>query len=198
MATLAPRHRVPFRFDGDNPDAQRAAAKRAADFVVGISRSQREAVRAIILRSIRDGIPPLDAARLIRDVVGLDPRRANAVANYREELVRQGSANVSGLVDRYAERQLRNRAETIARTEILEALNAGALESWRQARADGYLTGDAEKEWIVTPDDLLCPICEPLDGERRPVEVPFSGGVMMPPQHANCRCAAAPVEPRPE
>src|SRR3990172_3405532 len=104
MATLAPRHRVPFRFDGDNP------------------RSQRAAVRAIILRSIRDGIPPLDAARLIRDVVGLDPRRANAVANYREELVRQGSANVSGLVDRYAERQLRNRAETIARNEILEAL----------------------------------------------------------------------------
>jgi SPP1 gp7 family putative phage head morphogenesis protein len=145
------------------------------------------------VRSIRDGIPPLEAARLIRSVVGLDPRRAQAVANYRAELVEQGAANVSALVDRYAARQLRQRADVIARTEILEALNDGALESWRQAREDGFLGGNAAKEWIVTRDEKLDDECAALDGEVVPLDAQFSAGVDGPPLHPQCRCAVAPV-----
>jgi len=197
MASLPTPGRAKFAFDGHNPAAVRAAEQRAALLVVGLTRQQRDTVRGIIVRSIRDGIPPLEAARLIRSVVGLDPRRAQAVANYRAELVEQGTANVSSLVDRYAARLLRQRGDVIARTEVLGALNDGALEAARQARDDGFLSGSSLKVWLTTPDDLLCPICEPLDGETVPLESPFSWGGDVPPRHVSCRCSWAPIEPNP-
>lgn len=84
-----------------------------------------------------------------------------------------------------------DRADTIARTESMRASNQGQIESWKQATDEGLLTGEEQKEWITTPDDRLCPICEPLDGETTPMDKPFStelGRVDGPPVHPNCRC----------
>lgn len=83
------------------------------------------------------------------------------------------------------------RAETIARTESMRASNQGQLEAWKQATDEGLLTGDEEQEWIVTPDDRLCPVCEPLDGTKAPLGGMFDtelGKVDGPPLHPNCRC----------
>ena len=84
------------------------------------------------------------------------------------------------------------RAETIARTETITASNQGQILAWEQAKEEGLLGGNEKKVWIVTPDDRLCPICEPLDG----VTVGFSEtfdvegeALEGPPAHPNCRCA---------
>ena len=45
-------------------------------------------------------------------------------------------------------------------------------------------------------NDLLvhnCPICGALHGEIVPIGQPFSGGIMNPPAHTNCRCWILPV-----
>jgi SPP1 gp7 family putative phage head morphogenesis protein len=84
-----------------------------------------------------------------------------------------------------------DRAETIARTEVMSAANEGQLEAWDQAKEDGLLTGAEQKEWIVTPDDRLCPVCEPMDGETVPIDEDFDvDGDLLdgPPAHPNCRC----------
>lgn len=81
-----------------------------------------------------------------------------------------------------------DRAERIARTETMRASNEGLLESWRQALDEELIEGDLKKEWITTPDDRLCPVCEPLDGEQVGVDETFSVGVVTPPAHPNCRC----------
>jgi SPP1 gp7 family putative phage head morphogenesis protein len=87
------------------------------------------------------------------------------------------------------------RAETIARTETMRASNQGQQELWAQAEDAGLLTGKEEQEWIVTPDDRLCPICEPMDGVTAPMGGSFrlnTGEVVDgPPAHPNCRCTIA-------
>lgn len=86
------------------------------------------------------------------------------------------------------------RADVIARTETMRAANQGQLEAWDQAEEQGLLTGDEKKEWIVTPDDRLCPICEPLDGEQVDRDGTFNvegEEIDGPPAHPRCRCAMA-------
>jgi SPP1 gp7 family putative phage head morphogenesis protein len=83
------------------------------------------------------------------------------------------------------------RAEVIARTEVMRASNAGQIEAWDQATEAGLLTGNESKEWIVTPDDRLCPICEPMDGVQVGLDEMFDvdgDQVDEPPAHPNCRC----------
>jgi SPP1 gp7 family putative phage head morphogenesis protein len=83
------------------------------------------------------------------------------------------------------------RAEVIARTETMKASNEGVQEAWNQAVDEGLLTGKELQVWIVTDDDRLCPICEPLDGETAAIDGEFeSDGETYdgPPAHPNCRC----------
>jgi SPP1 gp7 family putative phage head morphogenesis protein len=83
------------------------------------------------------------------------------------------------------------RAENIARTETMRASNEGQLEAWDQATDAGLLTGTEEKEWIVTPDDRLCPICEPMEGETAALNEDFDvdgDKIDAPPAHPRCRC----------
>lgn len=87
-----------------------------------------------------------------------------------------------------------SRAQTIARTETMTASNQGQLEAWEQAKEAGLLSGGEQKEWIVTPDDRLCPICEPMDGVNVGLDEKFvvNGEELDgPPAHPNCRCTIA-------
>lgn len=191
-----------FGFTGTNPTAARVAAKSAARLVTAIARETMLAIRSLIVHSIADGIPPREAARAIRSMVGMNAQQARAAERYRQQLVDSGleAGRVETLTDRYVARKVRERSRTIARTEIMTALNEGARESWREAKGDGLLSAEAVKEWIVTPDEKLCPICAPLDGVQVPLDEDFeteNGSLPGPPAHPNCRCAQAVTEPTP-
>lgn len=83
------------------------------------------------------------------------------------------------------------RAEMIARTETMDAANEGQQAAWDQAIDDGLLTGNEKQEWIVTPDDRLCPICEDVDGQTVGLDENFEvdgDEIDGPPAHPNCRC----------
>jgi hypothetical protein len=58
----------------------------------------------------------------------------------------------------------------------MRASNEGQQEAWDQAVEEGLLTGNEQQEWIVTPDDRLCPECEPFDGCRRRLDGTFRSG----------------------
>lgn len=76
--------------------------------------------------------------------------------------------------------------ERLARTEAMQALNEGALESFRQSRV---ING---KMWIAHAG--ACVICEGLNGIRRYLEQTFPGGYQRPPEpHPNCRCSLGGV-----
>jgi hypothetical protein len=178
-------------FKGDNKRAQSVAEKQAARMVTEITKETRAALRALVARSIREGIPPYNAARAIRDMVGLTTRQSQAAMNYRRGLIESGLTleKVDRLTEKYAAKKLRERSENIARTEIMGALNKGSKEATRQAEADGLLDDKATKTWIITPDDRLCDQCEPLDDMTIPLNADFPQGD--PPLHPQCRCIVA-------
>lgn len=180
---------VATAFSGTNPEAQAAVDNYTRAYVWNISQESRAAIASIVRRAIAEGTEPYEAAKLIESVIGLNRQQALAVASYRAELIRSGLSpdRVALLVNIYSERKLIERALMIARTEIMAALNEGSLEAYRRAVREGLLTNPM-KQWITTPDEKLCPQCEPLDDEEVPLEMPFSSGDMRPPLHPNCRC----------
>lgn len=202
-ALLPPGARVKMRFTGPNSHAAAAARQQAAQFVTGVTDETRRAIRTIVTRSFTEGIPPREAAQLIKPMIGLTRNQAVAVATRRSDLIADGSsaARAGAVAKRYADKLLTLRAETIARTEVIRASAAGQVAAWQESINAGRLSPRAQKIWIVTDDDRLCPICAPLDGATAPVASggKFStriGKVDAPPVHPRCRCAIG-VEPGP-
>lgn len=186
MATIA------FRFDAKNPAAQRVAEREAAAAVTEITLETKRAIRTLIVQSIRDGIPPYEAARRIRAMVGMTTRQALAADNFRASLVDLGltESRIELQMARYIAKKIRERSINIARTEVMNALVRGTAESWVQARKAKLLTRKQVAEIIVTDDSRLCSICEPLDG----VQVPIDDFSSHPPFHSMCRCAIGIVD----
>jgi hypothetical protein len=170
-----------------------AAETHAAALVHGITDTARSAVRDIIVRGQREGLSVDVVAAEVRDVIGLHPRWARAVANRHRYLASQNTppARVDKLVAAYRSRLLDTQARTIARTELLRSSNAGAMEGYRQAESafpDGLV-----REWVTAREDgRLCPICLPLNGRQvAGLEALYDtplGPVLHPPLHPRCRC----------
>ncbi len=204
---------IGLSFDRTNPEAQRWAEERAATLVTQVTDNARQAIRGIVTQAFAEELPPRQAAKLVRSVIGLTDGQATAVTKLRARLataapgslVKAGKVRIrvptTGVtqtlmqrsVTSYAERLLRQRALTIAAHETLEASNAGQQQLWRQAVETGHLTGEEQREPIITPDERLCPICAALEGQRRGLTEPFTlpdGTTKMhAPFHVGCRCS---------
>lgn len=183
-------------FDLTNPKAVEAIDLQAGQLIRNITAESRAAIREVLRRGFQQGRTVDQMAVEIRQSIGLTERGAGAVSNYRQA---QLDAGVDELVverraQRYAQRLLNQRAETIARTETLAASNRGQQAVWEEAARGGTLPPDAQRVWIVTPDDRLCEdICMPMEDQVRGLNEPFITGdgqsVMTPPAHVQCRCA---------
>lgn len=192
---------VGWRFDAKNKEALAYAERQAARYVKQISEETRKAIQNLIVRSIQEGRSARDTARLIEETVGLTSQNTAAVNNYYNMLISRGEnpQRAWSLTAKYSDKLLKLRAKTIARTEIMGALNAGAMEQARQRAADGVYR-NPQKKWMITRDELTCKICRPLAGQVKPLNTPFSNGVDAPPAHPNCRCSLSfsdPVEVKP-
>lgn len=169
-----------------NPLAAQIAERQAARFVTRVGRETRAAIRAAIVAGVRANTSRAQVQQQILAVVGLTERQARAVERLR------ASGASADAVARYAQRLLRLRARTIARTETMAAANAGQQAAWQAAQRAGLLPLGAKRTWITTPDDRLCPLCQVVGGQVVGIDEPFQtplGAVMNPPLHPNCRCA---------
>ena len=189
-----------------NPSAVLWASTRSSSLIVAITDQQRNAVRDLVRTVVAGGGTTDSVQKHIRQVVGLDPRRASALANFalyttaHATQTPKGQAAAQRAIDRYRQRLLRSRAEVIARTEVLTSMNQGQQEAWIEAKNRGEIGAGLVKRWIVTPDDRLCPYCAPLHGQQVQVDQPFKtpyGDKMTPPAHPQCRCAQGLVRGKP-
>lgn len=174
-----------------------------AELVTNLAQEQKDALNAIIAHASGDtAITPDEAARIMRPVIGLTKPQAMANTRYREavkaaylkahpngkpETAEKKAADAAA---RYAARQHRYRAQSIARTELAYGYNAGAYGATKDAQAQGYI-GDCKKVWLTAFDERVCPICSQMDDEKRNMDEMFSNGKMLPPGHPQCRCAVA-------
>lgn len=193
-----PQVRVRGLFDVTNPRVSDWIREHSGARITAISEESRRAIRELIATGYERGMTAAQLGRAIRSSIGLTPRQARAVANMRARMMADGipAERIDKVTGRYAERLLRQRAEVIARTEIIAAENAGQIELWQQQIDAGIIEATALKEWIVTPDDRLCPECQDMDGQQVPVSASFVGADDAPPLHPNCRCAIRLVFPK--
>lgn len=198
---------VALSFSVISPQVLRAAETLTALLIREVSAETRRAVQRIIFNSIRDGVAPRDAAKLVRNVIGLTERQALSVATFRDGLVKAKTppARVERLTERLAQRKLKDRSLTIARTETMRAANRGQTLLWQEMVKDRLVdTRTFRQRWLTTPDDRLCPRCAPLNGKVTHIGGSFSEterGVLpsdrvsvagettqSPPLHPRCRC----------
>lgn len=187
-------------FDILNPSTASYIRQYEFDLIQQITDESREAIRAIILAAFEAGGHPYQQAREIRMLIGLTERQMNAVSNYWDSLLEadMSDARAETLAMQYYGRLLNYRARTIARTETIRAAGQGREALWAQAVEQGLLDPyKTKRQWVVTPDDLLCPICASIP-EMNPGGVRLSedfrstvGFLEQEPAHPNCRCSVS-------
>lgn len=80
-----------------------------------------------------------------------------------------------------------NRADRIARTEIVTAHVQGNVQIWQKS-------GLVDKiEWITAHDEMVCLVCALNNAAIRDFGKPFPSGAISSPAHPRCRCDLLPV-----
>ena len=186
-----------------------------------LSQNSRDAVFRIVTEAARRGEPPEAIASDIRAAIGLTDRQMQAVSNFRRMLedgdkaaltrdlrdqrydsaVRRAidagetPSRIDEMVTAYADRYLDYRAETIARTESVRAVNLGLHDSYQQAVDNETFPKEAiTRRWLVDLDERTCPICMAIPGLNPngvAVDEDFvtpQGPIADPPIHPRCRC----------
>lgn len=185
-------------FDVLNPASVSFIRQYEFELIQGLEGETRSGIRQIVLDAFEEGGHPYQQAREIRLLIGLTERQMNAVSNYWDNLLEAGASDsrAETLAMAYYGRLLNHRARTIARTETIRAAGMGREALWRQAVDEGLLDPYASRrQWLVTPDDRLCPVCEAIPdmnpggvGLFESFKTP-NGPELQEPAHPNCRCS---------
>lgn len=222
--------RVAISFDPTHPRAAELMRGNRLEFVREMTRAQREATSASLIEALRTGAGPTQVAHTLRDSIGLTEAQRRAVSNYRRLLeagdaaalsrdlrdrrfdpsVRRavedgeplGAAKIYRMVERYRNRYLQYRAETIARTEVQRTVGRARRESITQVLEQiGEPKESVVRTWVATGDKRTRDTHAEMDGQQRGLDAPYessSGARMMHPGDAslgapaeeliNCRC----------
>lgn len=119
------------------------------------------------VKNVLGRVGPSDVTRLSTDELGRVHRAVYPKGAPTRKLIDQR-------VTRYRNMKLRQRSISIARTESINSLNQGMMESWKEAGVERY-------EWMASSD--ACPICTDLNGRVWNV-----GHGPVPTAHPSCRC----------
>lgn len=189
-------------------DAAQAARTMVGDLIQGIevgrvnpltgirSRGTLDIVRDLVAEGYELGRRHAASARLIRDVIGLDDRRAAALVKYAARLEAKGVAEGRrlALIAKESKKKLQSRGLAVSRTETIRAASLAQDMIWERAVQAGQITEDYEQEWVASPSAFnpeKCPtgVCARLNHSRAPIggEFPAPGG-KGPPVHPNCFC----------
>lgn len=193
---------LPLDLDIFRRDAADAARRMVGDLIQWIevgrvnpvtgvrSRGQIDIVRDLIAEGFETGRSHRASAHLIRDVIGLDDRRATALAKYAAELEAKGVPQAMRLpmIAAEAKRKGQSRGLAVSRTESIRAASLAQDMIWQRGLEAGQIPDVYEQEWLPSP--RACSICEGLRGARAPIggRFPDPGGIGPPNPHTHCAC----------
>lgn len=116
---------------------------------------------------------------------GLDKTSEKAVRDALSYFVTTPGATVGNVIDVLEREFDSERAWRIAITETTR-IYAEANQIFAQELAGQYPDMQIIKRYYTNNDDLVCPICSPLDGKEAAYNDDFA--IPNPPLHVNCRC----------
>jgi len=178
-------------FDPTTDAVQRYIKNEVGRLIVEVGSTKRAVVKGFIQEAGRRGLNIAQTAALIEEsrVFGLTSQDSRAVLNFGTRLRREGvdESAVLILMDRRARKKEKQRAERIARTELVRTFSVGEQEGWAQMAALGTLGPEARQQWLTIEP---CEICAPLDGVVVPLgELFYPGGFAKPGDpHPRCEC----------
>ena len=175
---------VVIGFDQTNTRAVQAMRDNQLRLVTNFTEQQRRATQQALIAGIQEGKNPREIARIFRNSIGLTQQQERWVRNYERALqnldraslarelrdrrfdptVRQAidrgepltRAQIDKMVERYRQRALKLRSETIARTEGLRVVHEGADEMYQQAIESGQLQRDQLiRTWNTAGDERV-------------------------------------------
>ena len=152
------------------------ATKAAGDLIADITNDTKDGIRKILTDSLKQGLSIQQIARKIRPSVGLNKVQQQALKNLEKRLIDRGfsPSKVETMLERYAKKAKRYRAEMIARTESARALTKGQVAGYKQM-------GVKNLKRVEAPD--ACPECAPYNGKI--YKVSEASDVL--PAHPHCR-----------
>lgn len=175
------RPSVAVTFNPGHPRAAAMMEEHSLDFINRVTTEQKDAIRTAVTDAVSRGAGPVEVATAYRDAIGLTDTQQAHVNNFRR-LLESGTkealtrdlrdrrfdktiANaadkgkpltpeqIDRMVDRYRERYLKYRSETISITEAGSVMSAANHEAFvQQVDALGASPGDVEKAWNSTRD----------------------------------------------
>lgn len=192
-----------------------------AEWITQMSDEAKDAVSAMVQYTANGNMTVDELARIIRPTIGLTEPQSLANIHYYEATKdrlkknlmekypnmkektaeKQAARRAEESALRYAGRQHRERAQSIAQTELAFAYNKGADDAVHQA-VDSGLLPRMKAKWSTAADEGVCSICNALDGEEIDLGSEFdfkgkslyAGQKQTPPAHPRCRCALCYVE----
>jgi len=205
-----------FVFELNMPSVKSWISERGAQFVTSVTVEQKKAIKFLLGEHTKGTYTVDELSRVIRPCIGLTKQQSEANLRYynsvkaklktdhpkmKTESIQRKAREAS---IKYAEKQHRYRAYTIAQTEMAFAYNKGADEGVRQAQEQNLL-GVMEKRWSTSGDGNVCDICRGLEGIQIDMDEDFdfkgkllyAGQKRTPPAHPRCACAILYVEVSP-
>jgi hypothetical protein len=210
---------VGISFDPSNDRAAALMRDAQLDLIRELGASQREAIRQALSQGLLDGAGPREMGTAFRNAIGLTASQEAHVRNY-ERLLRDGSAEaldrqlrdrrfdptvsraadggkpltgdqIGRMVDRYRQRYVAYRAETIARTETARVVGAARQEGVRQTLDDtGIDASLVERVWRATRDRRTRHTHAIMDGQAVGLDEAFTS-----PSGAKLRYPGDPQAP---
>ena len=195
---------IGYKFRKDHWAVRDWLRDRTATLVTNCTDEQRKAIRNIIADGIQNKMSTRELEKFIRPCIGLTKPQAAANLRYynnikkelREKHPRMTEASIEKKASeasmKYADRQLRQRAYTIAHTERAMAYEYGRYQHTKDLIAEGLLPMQ-KKTWSAARNESTCGRCLYLHGQTVPIDDSFkeSDGkeIFLPPLHPLCRCA---------
>lgn len=197
-------HRQGFIFDATAENVRLWTGENSAKLVADLTESQVNALGALVQRAatIQD-IGAYQLSTVIRATIGLYPGQAAANLKYyqhvRDTLIKGNptmkvdTANAMSreLAEKYAGRQHRYRAMSIARNELANAYLEGEQLAVEQAQSAGLL-GQCNRRWVTARDERTCEICGVMNGvtvkDGEAFRLPNGKVTRTAHAHNCCRC----------
>ena len=190
---------IGYKFDADHWAVSDWLENRTAELVTNCTRVQKDAVQSMIELGIRSHMSDDELSRFIRPCIGLTKPQTQATKKYYEtikaELEKKHPRTKPEKIEqmardkqaKYAERQLRERAKTIAQTERAFAYEYGRQQHTKRLVEDGILPLQ-DKKWSATDSENTCTKCRELNGKVVGIDEEFVSGKLLPPLHPRCKC----------
>lgn len=173
----------------------RAIAAELKGLVAGGKQAVRQAVQAAVAKGGQ--ITPA-MVRSVRQAIALTPRQQAALDRFRRAQAKAGlkGRKLDAAVRAEAKRVLDDRARLIAEEQTARAMAMAQRVAWGALAKAGRINARWRKLWVTKRDQLVCPVCEDLDGETAPLDGLFDDEFYGPPEpHPKCRCQIILVAP---